>query len=83
MNLPALNWAHPIVQEWFSRHFTGANRVLSLDARSMRAVAEGMVAPADLELLSYADDAEGAWQELVRRGLKAGPRPPGYPSKIT
>src|ERR1700676_4260810 len=24
MNLPALNWAHPIVQEWFTRHFTGA-----------------------------------------------------------
>jgi uncharacterized protein (TIGR00730 family) len=46
-------------------------------------VAEGMVASADLDLFSYADDAEGAWQELVRRGLKTGPRPTGYPSKIT
>jgi hypothetical protein len=39
-----------------------------------------MVAPADLELFSYADDAEGAWQELVTGGLKTGPRPTGYPS---
>jgi uncharacterized protein (TIGR00730 family) len=54
-------------------------RVISFDTL----VAEGMVAPADLELFSYADDAEGAWQELVRRGLKTGPRPTGYPSKIT
>jgi hypothetical protein len=41
-----------------------------------------MVAPADLDLFSYAQDAEDAWQELVRRGLRTGPRPPGYPSKI-
>src|ERR1700731_3977141 len=32
-------------------------------------VEEGMVAPADLKLFSYADDAEGAWRELVTRGL--------------
>jgi uncharacterized protein (TIGR00730 family) len=43
---------------------------------------EGMIAPADLDLFSYAQDAENAWQELVRRGLRTGPRPPGYPSKI-
>jgi hypothetical protein len=43
-------------------------------------VEEGMIAQADLDLFSYAADAEGAWQELVRRGLNSGPRPPGYPS---
>ncbi len=42
---------------------------------------EGTIAPADLELFRYADDAEGAWRELQRLGLKSGPRPPGYPSK--
>jgi uncharacterized protein (TIGR00730 family) len=46
-------------------------------------VEEEMVAPADLDLFSYADDAEGAWRELVRRGLNTGPRPPGYPSIVT
>ena len=45
-------------------------------------VDEGMIEPADLDLFSYADDAEGAWHELVRRGLNMGPRPPGYPSQI-
>jgi len=44
---------------------------------------EGMIAPADLGLFSYANDAEGAWHELVRRGLNSGPRPAGYPSKMT
>jgi uncharacterized protein (TIGR00730 family) len=43
-------------------------------------VAEGMADRTDLDLFSYADDAEGAWQELVRLGLKAGPRAAGYPS---
>ena len=43
-------------------------------------VEEAMIAPADLDLFSYAGDAEDAWQELVRRGLNTGPRPPGYPS---
>jgi uncharacterized protein (TIGR00730 family) len=45
-----------------------------------RLVQEGTVDSADLELFSYAKDAEGAWQELVRLGLKSGPRPPGLPS---
>src|SRR3984957_11124533 len=43
-------------------------------------VAEGMIDRTDLDLFSYADDAEQAWQVLVRLGLKSGPRPPGYPS---
>jgi uncharacterized protein (TIGR00730 family) len=43
-------------------------------------VEEGTIAQTDLDLFSYADDAEGAWRELVRRGLNTGPRPPGYPS---
>jgi uncharacterized protein (TIGR00730 family) len=43
-------------------------------------VEEGMIAPADLDLFSYANDAEDAWRELVSRGLNTGPRPPGYPS---
>ena len=43
-------------------------------------VEEGMIAPADLDLFSYANDAEGAWQELIQRGLNSGPRPTGYPS---
>ena len=43
---------------------------------------EGMIDPADLDLFSYADNSEEAWQELVKRGLKAGPRPPGYPSNF-
>jgi uncharacterized protein (TIGR00730 family) len=42
---------------------------------------EGMIAKDDLAIFSYAADAEGAWNELVRRGLKTGPRPPGYPSQ--
>lgn len=40
----------------------------------------GMIDRADLELFSFADDAEGAWTELLRLGLRIGPRPPGYPS---
>jgi uncharacterized protein (TIGR00730 family) len=43
-------------------------------------VEEGMVAPTDLELFSFVDDAETAWHELVKRGLRMGPRPPGYSS---
>jgi uncharacterized protein (TIGR00730 family) len=41
---------------------------------------EGMIDRTNLDLFSYADNAEDAWRELVGRGLKAGPRPPGYPS---
>jgi uncharacterized protein (TIGR00730 family) len=43
-------------------------------------VEEAMIDPADLDLFSYADDAEQAWRELVRCGLNTGRRPPGYPS---
>jgi uncharacterized protein (TIGR00730 family) len=43
-------------------------------------VQEGMIAPQDLELFSYADNAEGAWSEILRLGLNTGPRPPGLPS---
>jgi uncharacterized protein (TIGR00730 family) len=45
-----------------------------------RLVQEGAVDRADLDLFSYANDAEGAWNELVRCGLQSGPRPPGLPS---
>jgi len=41
---------------------------------------EGMIDRADLDLFSIADDAEGAWSELMRLGLRTGPRPPGFPS---
>jgi uncharacterized protein (TIGR00730 family) len=43
---------------------------------------ERMIDRDDLDLFSYAEDGEGAWQELVRRGVKAGPRPPGFPSAV-
>jgi predicted Rossmann-fold nucleotide-binding protein len=43
---------------------------------------EGMIDRSDLDLFSFADGPEEAWQKLVERGLKAGPRPPGYPSKF-
>ena len=46
-------------------------------------VEEGMIAQVDLDLFSYADDAEGAWHKLVERGLNSGPRPAGYPSIMT
>jgi uncharacterized protein (TIGR00730 family) len=45
-----------------------------------RLAREEMIDRADLELFSIADDAEGAWRELVRLGLRTGPRAPGYPS---
>jgi uncharacterized protein (TIGR00730 family) len=44
-------------------------------------VEEGMIAQADLELFSYAEDAEGVWHELVQRGLNSRSPRPGYPSK--
>src|SRR5271154_5383636 len=52
------------------------SRVIHFDTLA----AEGMIDGSDLDLFSYADDAESAWRELVGRGLKAGPRPRGYPS---
>jgi uncharacterized protein (TIGR00730 family) len=42
--------------------------------------AEGMIAPDDFKLFAFADDAEHAWSELLRLGLKTGPRPRGLPS---
>ncbi len=39
------------------------------------------IARADLDIFCYADDAESGWQELLRHGLRTGPRPPGYPSQ--
>jgi uncharacterized protein (TIGR00730 family) len=45
-----------------------------------RLVEEEMISAGDLDLFSYAEDAEGAWNALVRVGLKPGPRPPGFPS---
>jgi uncharacterized protein (TIGR00730 family) len=41
---------------------------------------ETMIDQVDLNLFSYADDPEGGWRELLRLGLRTGPRPPGYPS---
>jgi uncharacterized protein (TIGR00730 family) len=45
-----------------------------------RLAGEEMISPGDLDLFSYAEDGEGAWNALVRVGLKPGPRPPGFPS---
>jgi uncharacterized protein (TIGR00730 family) len=41
---------------------------------------EGMIAPEDIALFSFADGAESAWSELLRLGLNTGPRPPGLAS---
>jgi hypothetical protein len=41
---------------------------------------EGMVARTDLDLFSYADDAESTWQELVKLGIKTQ-QPTGSPFK--
>ncbi|MGD9942457.1 MAG: TIGR00730 family Rossman fold protein [Burkholderiaceae bacterium] len=48
--------------------FDGAywRRIINFDAL----VEEGMVSPADLGLFAYADDAEEAWQQLLRLGLR-------------
>lgn len=35
-------------------------------------VEHGMVAPEDLELMGFAEDAEGVWAELLARGLRPG-----------
>ena len=34
-------------------------------------VEEHMIEPADLDLFGFAEDAEGAWQALIERGVKA------------
>jgi hypothetical protein len=41
---------------------------------------QGTIAPADLQLFCFAEDAESAWSALVRLGLNTGPRPDGLPS---
>lgn len=33
-------------------------------------VQHGMIAPTDVDLMGFADDAEGVWSELLRRGLR-------------
>jgi uncharacterized protein (TIGR00730 family) len=53
------------------------SRIISFTAL----VEEKMISESDLDLFSYADDAEAVWQELLRRGLNNGPRPAGYPSQ--
>jgi uncharacterized protein (TIGR00730 family) len=42
------------------------NSVIGFDAL----VEHGMIAPADLDLMGFADDAEGVWTELLARGLR-------------
>jgi uncharacterized protein (TIGR00730 family) len=51
------------------------DRVVNFDAL----VENGMVDAVDLELFSFADTAEEAWAELVRRGLKAHTPPEEQP----
>jgi uncharacterized protein (TIGR00730 family) len=41
---------------------------------------QGTIAPADLQLFTFAEDAESAWSALVGMGLNTGPRPDGHPS---
>jgi uncharacterized protein (TIGR00730 family) len=45
-----------------------------------RLAEEEMISPGDLDLFCYVEDAESAWDALVRVGLQPGPRPPGFPS---
>lgn len=42
-------------------------RVVNFDAL----LEDGMISPADFETLRFADDAEGAWQELIAAGVRA------------
>jgi uncharacterized protein (TIGR00730 family) len=46
-------------------------------------VDDAMIEPSDLELLSFADDAEGAWEALVSRGLATPSESKGPPAKPT
>lgn len=43
-------------------------------------IEEGMIERADLDLFTFADDAEDAWNKLVQRGLKAHTPPAGRPA---
>jgi uncharacterized protein (TIGR00730 family) len=45
-----------------------------------RLAEEEMISSQDLNLFGFAEDAESAWEQLVERGLKPGPRPSGFPS---
>src|ERR1700739_2140790 len=47
-------------------------RVINFEALA----AEAMIDPSDLDLFSFADDAEETWQKLVKRGLKRGTATP-------
>ncbi len=53
-------------------------RVINFDAL----VEEGVVAKKDLDLFDFAEDAEGAWRALVRRGLTAHTPPGMRPSSF-
>ena len=57
----------PIPIICFDRHYW--QRVINFAAL----VEEGMIAPGDTDIFTYADDAEGAWTELVARGLLVPP----------
>ena len=39
-----------------------------------------VISPEDLQLFSFAANAEDAWRKLLQLGLNIGPRPPGLPS---
>ena len=39
-----------------------------------------MIGQADLDLFAFADSAEGAWAELVKRGLVGHTPPPDQPT---
>ncbi len=57
----------------FDRHYW--RRIINFEALAE----EGMIAPADLDLITYADGAEEAWEQLVSAGLTVpsgrGPEP--------
>lgn len=57
--------APPVPVVLFGRSYW--QRIVNFDAL----VEDGMIDAADLALFSYADTAEEAWSELLRRGLKA------------
>lgn len=56
--------APPVPIVCFDRRYW--TRLINFDAL----IEEGMIRPADLELFSFADDAEEAWEALIAHGLK-------------
>src|SRR5262249_55092796 len=46
-------------------------------------VEHDMIDRAELDLFAFADDAEGAWAAMVRRGLMAHSSNPSYPPPMT